>query len=268
MIEKMSRGLPVGAVLAILALTLTSACLADREKPLVRTGNAPQRKGPAIAESPASRPHSKNRPIIVIDPGHQMKADLRPEPVAPGSAAMKPRVAGGAIGVVTGVSEYSLTLDVSKRIATKLEAKGVTVFMTRTENNASISNRERAETANRARAALFIRVHADSSGDPRISGASTLYQANSYSSSDTAQNGFAAARHIQQALVQATGQTDRGTIPRTDLAGFNWARVPAILVEIGFLSNPQEDRRLQTEELRAKIAEGIAKGALTYLGID
>ena len=65
--------------------------------------------------------------------------------------------------------------------------------------------------------------------------------------------------------MKATGAQDRGLVERSDLTGFNWSEVPVVLVEMGFLSNPEEDQKLSTEKYRKQVADGIADGAQEWL---
>ena len=202
---------------------------------------------------------------VCLDPGHQREADLGEEPIAPGSSQKKPKSSGGAIGVATGVPEYEFALKLSKKVKNELERKGVEVVITRESNDVRLSNIDRARLAIRERADLFLRIHADSSGDSSQRGISTLYPAdNSWTRSIYAES-LRAARIVQDSLVKSEGRPDRGILPRSDLSGFNWSNVPSILVEVGFLSNPEEDRLLNDEVHQQKIAKAMAKGVLRYL---
>ncbi|HZL04639.1 MAG TPA: N-acetylmuramoyl-L-alanine amidase [Coriobacteriia bacterium] len=202
---------------------------------------------------------------MCIDPGHQARGSLSGEPIGPGADDTKPKVTGGATGTVTGQPEHELVLAVSLLLAERLEAAGVEVVITRTTSNVDISNSERAERANDARADLFVRVHADGNTNNDISGVSTLYAAGNDWVEPIASESKIAATEIQRAVVGATKANDRGIVERGDLSGFNWSTVPAVLVECGFLSNPGEDRLLATNAYRAKLADGIAQGILAYL---
>jgi N-acetylmuramoyl-L-alanine amidase len=73
-----------------------------------------------------------------------------------------------------------------------------------------------------------------------------------------------AARLVQRAVVGSTGATDLGLVSRGDLTGFNWANVPTILVETGFLSNPAERARLQSAAYDLRVARGLAAGVAAY----
>lgn len=203
--------------------------------------------------------------VVCLDPGHQAHANTDPEPIGPKSSETKPKVTGGAAGVVTRQPEYELVLDVATRVKALLEAQRVKVVMTRTSSDVDVSNSERAEVANDAGADLFVRIHADSNTNADISGASTLYPGGNEWVEPIEADSLAAARIVHEALVTATGAADRGIVKRSDLAGFNYCEVPAVLVEMGFLSNPVEDRRLAEDTYRDKVAQGIADGVMSWL---
>ena len=216
----------------------------------------------AVASAPAPEPSVY---VVCLDPGHQARGNADPEPIGPKSSETKPKVTGGAVGVVTRQPEHELVLDVAKRVKQLLEARRVKVVMTRTSADVDISNSERAEVANDAGADLFVRIHADSNTNADISGASTLYPAGNSWVKPIEVDSLAAARAVQAAVVAATGTADRGLVKRSDLAGFNYCDVPAVLVEMGFLSNPVEDRRLAEDAYRNKVAQGIADGIMAWL---
>ncbi|MHB1340404.1 MAG: N-acetylmuramoyl-L-alanine amidase [Coriobacteriia bacterium] len=205
------------------------------------------------------------RYIVCIDPGHQDKANADPEPVGPGSSKTKAKVTGGATGCTTKQREPDLALSIANRLKTRLEAKGITVVLTRTTGAVDISNAQRAEVANTANADLFVRIHADGNTNGDVRGISTLYPAgNDWVGPITAKS-LTAARAVHKATLGTTGAVDRGVVPRADLSGFNWARVPSVLVECGFLSNPVEDKLLATGEYQDKLADGMTRGIMAYL---
>jgi len=230
---------------------------------VVARGASVTLKVPAAAPQPKSMAPAGF--VVCIDPGHQSRSDSRPEPVGPGSRETKPRVTGGATGKVTSIPECEIALQISMNLKRRLEAAGVRVVMTRTTNDISLSNAERAAIANKAKADLFIRIHGDGNPDDSVSGISTLYPAPNAWTTRTAAPSKAAAEVIQRSIVQATGAVDRGVVARGDIAGFNWATVPSLLVECGFLSNPVEDRLLASPHYQDKLASGIAIGVLSYL---
>src|SRR5262245_20220641 len=113
-------------------------------------------------------------PVVVIDPGHNARSNSATEPIGPGSATRKIKDGGGATGVVTGTPEAVLALAVSQRLRRLLQHAGVRVVMTRTRTRGvSMGNVERARTAKRANAALFLRIHADGSPSSSTRGTHT-----------------------------------------------------------------------------------------------
>lgn len=203
--------------------------------------------------------------VVVIDPGHQRRSDMTPEAIGPGAKETKPRVTGGATGVETGLTEYEVVLQISTNLRRQLEEAGVKVVMTRTTNDVNIANSERAAIANGAGADLFVRIHCDGSPDSELSGISTLYPAAAGWTKSISSPSKSAARNIQKATLLETGAVDRGVVPREDLSGFNYSKVPAVLVECGFMSHPIEDRLLSSPHYQDKLASGIRQGILAYL---
>lgn len=205
--------------------------------------------------------------VIAIDPGHQQNGDSSTEPIGPGSSTVKAKVAGGASGASTPREEYKLTLLTSLKLRDILQSRGITVVMIRTTNNVHVSNAERAQIANRAHAALLVRVHFDGvDGSPGTSGISTLYgKGNAWVNPYTAAS-LRAANLIGNAAAATTGAHYRGAVAHSDMTGLNWATVPSMIIEGGFLSNPTEDARIVTDAYQQKLAQGIANGVMQYLG--
>ncbi|MCZ7589094.1 MAG: N-acetylmuramoyl-L-alanine amidase [Gaiella sp.] len=220
-----------------------------------------------VAAAEGSRPEG---PVVVVDPGHDARANLATEPIGPGSATRKISDGGGTHGVVTGIREPELTLAVSLRLRTLLRAAGVRVVMTRARTSGpSMGNVARARIANRAGAALFLRVHADGAASPHARGTHTLTPALRRGWTDDVHRASRrAARLVQVELVRALGFPDRGIRERADFTGFNWADVPVILVELGFMTNAAEDRALATPAVRQRAALGLCRGTLRFLGLS
>jgi N-acetylmuramoyl-L-alanine amidase len=220
------------------------------------------------ASTGSSAPSSvvKTKFVVCIDPGHQAHTDVKLEPIGPGSKTEKPRATGGATGVSSGVPEYEIALQVSTNLKRRLEAAGVRVVMTRTTNDVSLPNSARAAIANKARANLFVRIHGGVSTDSADSGVSTLYPALNQWTHPIIGESRAAARGIERALCEATSATEQGAKTEAGLAGFNWSKVPSVIVEVGYLSNPVEDRLLASPGYQDRVAQGIADGVMAYLG--
>ena len=209
-------------------------------------------------------------PVVVIDPGHDARANLATEPIGPGSSTRKIKDGGGTHGVVTGVREPDLTLEVSLRLRRLLRAAGVRVVMTRTRTSgASMGNIARARIANDAGAALFLRVHADGASSASARGTHTLTPALRRGwTDDVYASSRRAATLVQTELVRTLGFPNRGIQERSDFTGFNWADVPVILVEMGFMTNPTEDRALARPTVRQRAALGLCRGTLRFLGLE
>ena len=208
-------------------------------------------------------------PVVVIDPGHDARANLATEPIGPGSTTRTIKDGGGTHGVVTGIGEPDLTLDVSLRLRRLLRAAGVRVVMTRaTTSGASMGNIARVRIANASAAALFLRVHADGASSASARGTHTLTPALRRGwTDDIYRSSRRAAALVQAELVRALGFPDRGIQERSDFTGFNWADVPVILVEMGFMTNPSEDRALADPTMRRRAALGLCRGTLRFLGL-
>jgi N-acetylmuramoyl-L-alanine amidase len=209
-------------------------------------------------------------PVVVVDAGHDRLANLRTEPIGPGSSTGKILDGGGTHGVATGIREADLNLAVSLRLRELLRRAGVRVLMTRTQTvGESMGNVARARIANRAHAALFLRIHADGAASSDARGTHTLTPAlHAGWTDDVYRASHRAARLVQAELVRALGFPDRGIQERSDYTGFNWADVPVILVELGFMTNPAEDRALARPAVRERAAVGLCRGTLRVLGLS
>ncbi|MBA3402012.1 MAG: N-acetylmuramoyl-L-alanine amidase [Actinobacteria bacterium] len=207
-------------------------------------------------------------PVVVIDAGHDLRGNSETEPIGPGSSTRKIKDGGGTRGVVSGLAEAELNMRVAARLRPLLERAGIRVVMTRTRTaGASMGNIARARIANRAGAGLFLRIHADGSTDPSARGSHTLHPAlRSGWTDDIYAESKRAARVVQAEMVRALGFPDRGLQERSDFTGFNWADVPVILVEMGFMTNRTDDRLLATAAYQLRAAVGLCRGTLRFLG--
>ncbi|WP_286133865.1 N-acetylmuramoyl-L-alanine amidase [Bacillus sp. AFS053548] len=200
--------------------------------------------------------------IICIDPGHQSKANTALEPLGPGSSEMKIKVTGGTTGVVTKKPEYILSLEASLKLGEILKKRGYNVIFTRTTNNVNLSNKERAEIANKNNVDLFIRIHADGSNDNSTKGFSVLTPSkkNPYIPS-LYKDSLLISQNIVEEVKKDQSTIVKGISYRDDLSGFNWSKVPVTLIELGYMTNPEEDRKLSDQQylinLLMKIADGI-----------
>lgn len=223
----------------------------------------------AVAMALCGTAQAAGAPVVVIDPGHDLRANAETEPIGPGSATRKIKDGGGTHGVVTGIREADLALAVSLRLRKLLRDAGVRVVMTRSRTaSTSFGNVTRARIANAAQAGLFLRVHADGHASSDVYGTHTLVPAlRAGWTDDVYKPSRRAARLVQTELVRALGFPDRGISERSDFTGFNWADVPVILVEMGFMTNPTEDRALARAAVRQRAALGLCRGTLEFLGL-
>lgn len=202
---------------------------------------------------------------VVIDPGHQEAAMNDLEPIGPGASQSKPMLSSGTSGVATGVPEYQLALDVSLKLRDELRARGYKVVMIREDNHCPISNKGRAEIANKYRGAVFLRIHANGDSNPSTSGMLTMCPAsdNPYTP-EIIGDSNRLARLVLDQMVKSTGATSKGIIETNNMSGINWCKIPVTIIEMGFMSNPDEDRLLQTEDYQKKIVDGISNGVDEY----
>ncbi len=174
----------------------------------------------------------------MIDPGHG-----GPDP--------------GAIGI-GGLREAEVVLDVSKRVKKLLTGKGVYVRMTR-NNEVDLDLPPRVSIANRTDADIFVSIHANASRGKRrdINGLETFYF--------RGWRGRLLAKKIQKQILRVSpGSPDRG-VKQGRFYVIKNTRMPAVLVEIGFLTGRLDARRLEKSAHRKRIAFAIAKGILEYL---
>lgn len=202
--------------------------------------------------------------LICIDPGHQAKGDWKNEPVGPGSTYQKARVSSGTVGISTKKPEYILNLEASETLKHILISKSFEVIMTREGHDVNISNLERATFANDKGVNMVIRIHADGSDDTSITGASILIpsQKGKYTSS-IFEASYECANLIKNKMDDG-GFKVNGIYERDDLTGFNWSKVPVVLVEMGFMSNYNEDEMMSNKEYQRKMMQSIADGVEAY----
>lgn len=208
---------------------------------------------------------SKNNNFtICIDPGHQNKGDSKLEPVDPNNSAMKPRVSSGTAGVGTKIPEYKINLEAALILKDILSDKDYNIIMTREINEINISNIERAKIANDANADMTIRIHCDSINNSGKTGASILIP-----SKDGKFTGaiYEKSNEYAKALkenLENSGVKVNGIFERKDITGFNWSKVPVVILEMGFMSNWNEDKMLADSNYQRKLMEAVAAALEDY----
>jgi N-acetylmuramoyl-L-alanine amidase len=195
--------------------------------------------------------------IVVLDPGHGDED-------------------AGAVGI-NGLLEKRVVYDVAVRTARKLQRSGIRAVLSR-HRDEFISLDDRAARAKRAGAGLFISIHANSTSKASVDGIETFVMPAagypSTSSSDPIETRYAGNDHdprntalgvlLQRGLLSTTKATDRG-VKRARFYVLRAAPCPAALVECGFLSNRREAQLMEGTVYRDKLAEGIARGIVTYI---
>ncbi len=178
-----------------------------------------------------------------------------------------------------GVKEKSVALDITMRLSTILKSNGYKVLFTR-KTDKFVELSDRSDYANKSHANLFVSIHCNAASNTSVSGIETFavtpqWMPSTASSKQTKSDRIKVpgndadnwsqllSYYIQRSMRAATGSPDRG-VKRARFAVLKSSKMPSTLIEVGFLSNSSECKKLATPSYRQKIAESIASGIMTY----
>ncbi|MEN1761724.1 N-acetylmuramoyl-L-alanine amidase [Anoxynatronum sibiricum] len=233
------------------------------------TGTAPRAPEDEPDNTITNDTNSEASYIVCIDPGHQAIANYEHERIGPNTSEMKIKVSQGTKGVHTQTMEYELNLQASILLKELLEEKGIKVLMTRTTNEVNISNKERAEIANNFGADLFVRIHADGASNQSIRGAHVLIPDESHPTPGVYSASKKAAMILLEHLDgEGIHLLSSPLSKRSDISGFNWSEVPVFLLEMGFMTNPEEDKMMSDFLYQRKLMNITADAIEEFLMKD
>ena len=206
--------------------------------------------------------------LIVIDPGHASQVPAAQEPLGPGSTEMKDADSIGTYGQASALHEYDLTMMVSRKLRTELENRGYQVLLTHYDTVQPIGCVERAKIANDNKADAFIRIHANSTTDVKANGAMTICitEDNPFHSEL-----YDASVRLSQILLDSyceeTGIAKEYVWKTDTMSGNNWSEVPTTMIELGYMSNPDEDLNMAQDSQQLRMAKAIADSLDLWFGL-
>lgn len=207
--------------------------------------------------------------VICIDPGHQSRMLRTKVSVAPMAEHRMPEYSIGTKGIVSQVFEYSITLKVALELEKGLKSLGAGTVLTRRRDDELVGNTKRAEIACEAGADISISLHCDGIEDEEIYGLSVLCPGDKYiKDQDLLTRSSTLSRVMLDHVTRTSKARNRGITKRNDLIVFNYSKVPCTLIEMGFLTNPMEEKLLNSPEYRSKLVKGIIDGILEYFNVS
>lgn len=243
----------------IVAVKEKAVPVVEQEQSVERRDEQPKR-----VEQPKENEQKKQnirqaKPVIILDPGHQKKADLTKEASSPKTTKQQVKQRQSATGVTTKKNESIVTLQFAKKLQKQLEKKGYTVLLTRTTQDVQLSNKERASFANEQEATYVITLHADGATSDRRG----FYVATPAEKA-VSQKKFEASEKLAVAVLRAVSKEDvvfqNGIFYRKDDTLFNWTTAPSISIQLGFLSNAKDDQKMSNTLYLNELAKWVARG--------
>lgn len=214
-----------------------------------------------------SSDNTQNAKVIAIDAACQSVENSEEEPVGPDSTIMNKKADTGYKGSKTGKNEYELNLEIAVKLKAALESNGYQVVMTRESNDVNISNSKRAEIANSSNADVCISISANASIDEDDKGIIAVCPTiNNPYNPGIYNNSYRLANAVSNEVVIATGAVNGGLWQSDTFSIINWSDVPVSVIQLGYLSNSEEEQNLISEEYQDKIVDGIVRGLKVYFG--
>ncbi len=198
---------------------------------------------------------------IGIDPGHQAHGNSAREAVSPNRSETKAKVSSGTSGIQTRIPEYVTVLEIAFKLRDALIREGAEVYMTRETHDVDISNQERAKMMNDLGVDLVLRIHCDGSENRSKRGIAVYCSR----SNAIAAESYRACEAILPRVCEATGAPANGIFQNDNYTGQNWSAVPCLMVECGFMTNPEEDCLLNDEDYQWQLAAGLTAGVEDYI---
>lgn len=225
------------------------------------TTNSVAETTPTPTPTPAPTPFPVSGPnlsgyCVVIDPGHQEVANTDQEAMSTEMGGSKDRSAEGYSGVVTGINESEINLEVALLLKAYLQSLDCEVYLTRETNDVDISNQERAAFAVEKNPDVYIRLYCNAANDSLTSGCEVIVPASGKYASELSVWGD----NLGKTIDNFTKGGFNGCKSSSNYSGLNWAdSIPAFMVRMGYLTNSDEEANLLDEAYRLKICQGIAQ---------
>jgi len=202
-----------------------------------------------------------------VDAGHQAHGNSAKEPNAPGSDVLKTAVATGTSGVATGIAESVMNLNVALKLRDELLSRGYNVLMVRESQDVDITNVTRALMGNTA--TICVHIHGNGVDNQSVHGTlcAVPTTANPYTTAICGDCTILGAS-IVNGICGRCGSQNRGLWGTDEMTTLNWATVPTTIIELGFMTNPDEDVLMNTESYQVLMAAGIVDGIDAYFAAN
>ena len=201
---------------------------------------------------------------VFVAAGHQRRGIPSRERLAPGSSRRKAKLTSGTSGVSTHIPEYKTNLAIAKAVRKELEMRGYRVIMLRTTNNCPLSNQQRTKKANKSGADIHVCIHCNAAGRGATGPLVCVPASSRYVGKKIFKKSSLLGKLLLSNTARAVGKRSHGTLRSNYYSTINWAKIPTVILECGFMSNPREDRQLNSKSYQKKLARGIANGIDHY----